>query len=170
MTILTENCLIAINQPLWIDRAGLRGLDLNSILSWWSKSGSHWSGSTCSHRRSKWRWLNVLGLVRRILNSHWWSCKLLWLFHYWGSILWNFLAHRIMHWWRLNCLNWCWIHLLNCLRLRNWSRWSNYWLFHRRWSDYLMHWFLLYLILCLHLILILRNLSLILCFCRIKSR
>ena len=102
LTILTENCLVPIYKSLWINRVGLRGLDLSFILSWRSKTGSHWSRASCSHWWSKGRRLNILGLVRRILNSHWWSSELLWLFHNWWTILWNLSIHWIVHWWRLN--------------------------------------------------------------------
>lgn len=173
LTILTENCLVPIYKSLWINRVGLRGLDLSYILSWRSKTGSHWSRASCSHWWSKGRRLNILGLVRRILNSHWWSSELLWLFHNWWTILWNFSIHWIVHWWRLNCLNWrmiyLWIYLLR-LRLRNLNRWLNNRLFNWRWSYNLMNWFLLNLVLWLHLILMLRIWSLYLSICRIKCR
>jgi len=78
-----------------------------------------------------------------------------------------------VHWWRLNCLNWrmiyLWIYLLR-LRLRNLNRWLNNRLFNWRWSYNLMNWFLLNLVLWLHLILMLRIWSLYLSICRIKCR
>ena len=151
-------------------------LDLRYSSSWRSKSGSHRSRPARSHWRSKWRWLDVLNLIGGILNSHWGSCKLLWLFHNWGAILWNFRVHRIMHRWRLDCLNWwliyLWIESLS-LRLRNWSmRWYNNSLFDWRRSDNLMHRLLLNLILWLYLILLLhlRNRFLYLSIGRIECR
>ena len=175
MTILTENCLITIYKSLRINRVGL-SISLVLVLgyssSWRSKSSCHWSRSSCSHRRSKWRWLKVLNLIRWILDSHWWRCKLLLLFHNRWT-LWNFCCHWIMHRWSLDCLNWRLIYyIIYSLSLRLYlnRRWPTNWLFYWRRSDNLMHRLLYYLILRRHLLLCLRNWFLCLNIGRIKYR